>query len=109
MISQTDILVGLVLMLAGFLFGMTRVGKAFAAVMVGIFMFNLGYSYWTLKDYVFWLSKNGQVIEAMNITMSWLMYWLFKAIMLSLPPGAGYFVGLAFSGSEKRYFNKGIV
>jgi len=103
MISQVDILIGLVLMIVGFLFGMTRIGKVFAAVMVGIFMFNLWYSYWSLKDYVFWLSWNDQVIEAMDITINWFIYWLFKAIMLSLPPGAGYFVGLAFSGFDSRY------
>ncbi len=70
--------------------------------MVVIFLLNLGYSYWTLKDYVFWLSKNGQIIEVMDITMNWFIYWLFKAITLSLPPGAGYFVGLMFSGFDSR-------
>ena len=103
MINQTDVLIGLVLFIIGVFLGTTRVGKTFAAVMVGSFIFNLCYSYWTLKDYVFWLSWNDQVIEAMDITINWFIYWLFKAIMLSLPPGAGYFVGLAFSGFDSRY------
>lgn len=108
MISQIDIVVGLVLMVAGFLFGMTRIGKAFGVLMIATFLFNIVYSYWTLKDYVFWLSWNGQIIEAMDVTMNWFVYWLFKAIMLSLPPGAGYLVGLTFSGFDSRY-DSGVV
>jgi len=109
MINQTDVLIGLVLFIIGVFLGTTRVSKTFAAVMVGSFIFNLGYSYWTLKDYVFWLSWNGQVIEAMDITINWFIYWLFKAIMLSLPPGFGYLVGLVLQDSGNIYLNDRIV
>ena len=106
MISQTDILIGLVLMVAGFLFGMTRAGRAFGILATAVFLFNLCYSYWTLKEYIYWLSWNGQIIEAVDVTMNWFVYWLLKAIMASLPLGVGYFVGLALPKFENEYYGR---
>jgi len=70
--------------------------------MIVVFLSSMIYSYWCLKDYVFWLSWSGQTIKAIDIITNWLVYWLQKAIFVLLPPGVGYFAGLVVSGFDSQ-------
>mgnify|MGYP000430347480 CR=1 FL=1 len=84
-----NIWIGVILLILGFFFGLTRAGKALAALYALIFIIRLGFSYFTSLPEV----KAGNLDTVKNF----IIFWILELVKYYLPPGIGYLAGDSLS------------
>lgn len=84
-----NIWIGVILLILGFFFGVTRAGKALAVLYALIFIICLGFSYFTSLPEV----KAGNLDTVENFTI----FWILELVKYYLPLGIGYLAGDSLS------------